>query len=215
MRRRPVRATGFVVPVEGSPSADTAAHLADWLRRSRTGTVAPAADPGWGDPPLQALLSSAAVTTARARVLAAAAVRADVVEREVRPALESGAIVVIERLIDSELEQGGTGLDPEELVGLAEWLAGLLRLDFTILLDHSPDEPSPTADTWDRRIRRLLRDLSTTARCVVVETADRDGGRAQVRAAMTTALARIATAQAAEEPGPVDRDRRTGTHPGF
>ncbi|MEV0073230.1 MFS transporter [Amycolatopsis sp. NPDC050768] len=218
VRRRPVRATGFVVTVEGSPSADTAAHaadLADWLQRSGTGTVVLAADPGWGDPRLQTLLSGASVTTARARVLAAAAVRADIVEREVRPALESSAIVVIERLIDSPLEQDGTGLDLEELAGVAEWTVGRLRPDFTILLDHGADEPSPTADAWDRRIRRLLRDLSTTARCVVVETADHDAGRAQIRAAMATALARIATPEAAEEPGPVDRDRRTGTHPDF
>ncbi|WIX76603.1 hypothetical protein QRX50_34800 [Amycolatopsis carbonis] len=156
------------------------------------------------------------MTTAQARVLAAAAVRADIVQREVRPALESGAVVVIGRLIDSPLDHlsAGSGLDAEEPACLAEWTVGRLRPDLTILLDHGAEEPAPAADAWDRRIRQLLRDLSTTAHCVVVETADHDGGQARIRAAMTTALARIGAPGVVHDPEPVDGDRGTGTRPG-
>ncbi|MEW2507781.1 MULTISPECIES: hypothetical protein [unclassified Amycolatopsis] len=54
-----------------------------------------------------------------------------------------------------------------------------------------------------------------TARCVVGATADHEAGRTPIRAAMTTALARVGTLEVADELGPVDRDRRTGTRPGF
>jgi dTMP kinase len=79
--------------------------------------------------------------------LAAAAVRADVVEREVRPALEAGEIVVIDRFLGSPLIEFGSPdeLDGHELHSLTNWATGRLRPDVTVLLDRAPsDGPAGT-----------------------------------------------------------------------
>src|SRR5690606_31229982 len=96
------------------------------------------------DERLTSLMSGAALTGARAKALAAAAVRADIVERNVRPALDEGAIVVMERFVDTPLAHlsAMAGLDATELEGLTDWATGALRPDLTVLLDADPGEAS-------------------------------------------------------------------------
>jgi dTMP kinase len=62
------------------------------------------------------------------------------VEREVRPALENGALVVMERYVDSPLAHFSAvgSVQPAEVEGLVDWATGRLRPDVTILLDRSP-----------------------------------------------------------------------------
>lgn len=187
LRRRPRRVNGLLISVEGTTASDTstqASKLAEWLG---TGSrpVSLATDPALDEKRLAALLSSASLTGARAQALAAAAVRADIVERNVRPALDGGAIVVMERFVDSPLAHlsAVAGLDPAELEGLADWATGSLRPDLTILLDTDPGTTPSTAKTIgaDDRwlVQALLSEMAAADpdRYIVV---DADGGPDQV-----------------------------------
>ncbi|MCA1655458.1 MAG: MFS transporter, partial [Pseudonocardiaceae bacterium] len=143
IRRKPRRATGLLLAVEGDIVADTSMQadlLADWLRRPGVKEVLLATDPALDDQRLQSVLAGAQLAGARAHALVAAAVRADIVERRIRPALDRGALVVMERFVDSPLAHlsAAAGLDPAELEGLADWATARLRPDLTILLDRDP-----------------------------------------------------------------------------
>ncbi|MFD9892122.1 bifunctional MFS transporter/dTMP kinase [Amycolatopsis sp. NPDC059027] len=178
LRRNPRRVNGYLVAVEGTTAINTARQasgLADWLS---TGTrpVVLAADPALDNQRLEKLLSSASLTGARAQALAAAAVRADIVERHVRPALDAGSVVVMERFVDSPLAHlsAVAGLDSGELEGLADWATGRLRPDLTVLLDAAPgEEPRDRSeamnDQW--RVQHLLTEMAAADpdRYVVVE----------------------------------------------
>jgi len=163
LRRRPRRPNGLLIAIEGTTATDTAtqaAKLALWLRRTVTPPIALATDPALDDKRLTSLLTSASLTGARAKALAAAAVRADIVERDVRPALDGGGIVVMERFADSSLAHlsAVAGLDTAELEGLADWATEQLRPDLTLLLDVDPGEAADgqisTQAAW--RMRGLL-----------------------------------------------------------
>lgn len=200
IRRKPRRSTGLLIAMEGDTVQDTAvqAHLlADWLRRPGTKEVLLASDPALDDQRLQAVLSGAHLSGARAHALVAAAVRADIVERQIRPALDRGALVVMERFVDSPLAHlsAAAGLDPAELEGLADWATARLRPDVTILLDRDPstlaETRSPSTEHhW--HVQRVLTEMAAADpdRYVVV---DADGPPEQVavrvRIAVQTALA--------------------------
>jgi dTMP kinase len=203
LRRRPQRMQGILIAVEGDTRRDTEAqsrHLADWLRA--TGHhVQLANDPALDENRLAVVLAGTKLSGARAHVLVAAAVRADVVERKVLPALEAGEMVVMERYVDSPLAHLGAlgGLDPAELDGLADWATGRLRPDVTVLLDRDPaglaGEQDGQADFTSAehhwRVQQLLTEMAAAdpTRYVVV---DGDGSElavaARVRNAMTAAL---------------------------
>jgi dTMP kinase len=203
VRRRARRTRGFVVTVEGRSSADTAVHaaaLADWLGRAGVRRVVFVPDPGPDDPRFRALVSGASLTSARARVLAAAAVRADSVDRDVRPALDEGAVVVLERLIDSSSDRLSpfAGLDADDLADLADWAAGRLRPDFAVLLESNlesnletnEEDQTSSAEPWNRRIQELFGELSNATRCILIEAADRTSSQDQIRSAVAEALSR-------------------------
>jgi dTMP kinase len=203
IRRKPRRSTGLLVAVEGDVVEDTSTQarlLTDWLRRPGTKEVLLATDPTLDDERLRTVLSGANLSGARAHALVAAAVRADIVERQIRPALDRGALVVMERFVDSPLAHlsAAAGLDPAELEGLADWATARLRPDVTILLDRDPstldptdaDAPRPTQHHW--HVQRVLTEMASAEpdRYVVV---DADGPAEQVavrvRIAVQTALA--------------------------
>lgn len=199
LSRRPRRVNGLLIAVEGTTATDTAAHaarLAEWLRTGNR-PVLLAADPALDDARLASLLSGASLTGARAQALAAAAVRADIVERDVQPALDAGAIVVMERFADSSLAHMAAvaGLDSTELEGLTDWATGSLRPDVTILLDTDPGALIQTTmpisgEQW--QVQHLLADMAAADpdRYVVVDadgTADDVGDR--VRTAVRAVLA--------------------------
>ncbi|OLF15863.1 MFS transporter [Actinophytocola xanthii] len=201
IRRKPRRSTGLLVAVEGDVVDDTAVQadlLADWLRRPGTKEVLLATDPALDDQRLQSVLTNAQLTGARAHALVAAAVRADIVERRIRPALDRGALVVMERFVDSPLAHlsAAAGLDPAELEGLADWATARLRPDVTILLDRDPSTVSSetrsrsTEHHW--HVQRVLTEMAAADpdRYVVV---DADGTpeevAVRVRIAVQTALA--------------------------
>jgi dTMP kinase len=112
-------------------------------------------------------------------------VRADQVERVIRPALAAGAVVVVDRFVASPLAQFGvaadrlpTDLDPGELESLAAWATGRLRPDVSVLLDRPPstdaaDAAGPAAMPGEEhvRVRRLLTRMAAAEphRYVVVD----------------------------------------------
>ncbi|MEY7974396.1 bifunctional MFS transporter/dTMP kinase [Saccharomonospora xinjiangensis] len=178
IRRRPHRVNGVLIALEGTTAADTeaqAARLAEWLGNGPRPVVL-AADPALDDERLTSLISGASLGGARARALAAAAVRADIVERDVRPALDSGAIVVMERFVDTPLAHLSTvaELDVAELEGLTDWATGRLRPDLTVLLDAEPgegEERSTNTAEHHWRVQEMLAEMAASApdRYVVVD----------------------------------------------
>jgi len=203
IRRRPRRVNGLLIALEGTSTTDTATHAARLADALRTGErkVVLATDQALDDRRLQGLVSGAALTSARAQALAAAAVRADIVERDIRPALDAGAIVVMERFVDSPLAHlsAVAGLDASELEGLADWATARMRPDLTVLLDTDPAHSaaggevsgaSSAAHHW--RVQQLLAEMASSdpQHYVVVDadgTADEVSDR--VRTAVQCALA--------------------------
>jgi dTMP kinase len=184
IRGKSRRSTGVLIAVEGDTAQDTAAQsrrLADWLRQSGRKEVLLATDPTLDDRRLRAVLAGAQLTGARAHALVAAAVRADIVEREIRPALDRGAVVVMERFVDSPFAHLSAlaGLDPEEMEGLTDWATAKLRPDLTVLLDRDPATlPKYRNQANDHHwlVKDVLHDMASSDpdRYVVVDSDDDD-----------------------------------------
>ncbi|HET8643314.1 MAG TPA: MFS transporter [Pseudonocardiaceae bacterium] len=200
-RRR--RATGgLLIAVEGNNRADTAdqaGRLADWLREGGREVLLTEVSP-LDEQRLRAVLDSAGLTGERARALVAAALRAEVVERQIRPALAAGTVVVMERYVDSPIAHLGAeaGVTPSELEGLVDWATGRLRPDLTVLLDRNPDgfgsvtAPRGLTDVehhW--KVQKILTELAAANpdRYVVVDADDTpDTVAARVRQALAPLL---------------------------
>jgi len=204
LRGKPRRSSGLLISVEGDTHLDTSAQahrLADWLRTPGKKEVLLATDPALDDVRLHTVLEGASLTSARAHALVAAAVRADLVEREIRPALERGALVVMERFVDSPLAHlsVAAGLDPAELEGLADWATSRLRPDITILLDRDPATLPPRAGNTEHHwhVQSVLIDMAAADpdRYVVVDgdgTPDEVGERVRIAVQATLAGRRLA-----------------------
>ncbi|GAA2988054.1 dTMP kinase [Actinokineospora diospyrosa] len=180
------RASGLLIAIEGNTHIDTSTQatlLAEWLRGNSGTEVLLAADPALDDVRLRTVLTGAGLNSARAHALVAAAVRADLVEREIQPALDRGAVVVMERFVDSPLAHlsVAAGLDPTELEGLADWATERLRPDITVLLDRDPATLTPRAGNAEHHwhVQSVLTDMAAADpdRYVVV---DGDGSATDV-----------------------------------
>ena len=87
------------------------------------------------------LLSPASeALSARAEALLYAAARAQHVEEVIRPAIETGAVVLCDRFVDSSIVYQGAarGLGEQEVAELNRWATGQLRPDLVVLLDLDP-----------------------------------------------------------------------------
>jgi dTMP kinase len=195
-RGEPRHGTGVLIAVEGAAAEETTEQAARLARRLRAaGHLVVEPDGGERDRERwTAATREAALSGPRAQALAAAAVRADQVERVVRPALAKGAVVVVDRFLVSPLVQFGVaadrassagqpGLDPSELESLAAWATGRLRPDVSVLLDRAPVEEPPqvggVAGEEHVRVQRLLTRMAAAEphRYVVV---DPDGSPEEV-----------------------------------
>ena len=197
---------GLLIAVEGDSRADTATQanlLATWLRQSGR-EVLHAGPTSADENRMRTVIDGVGLTGPRAHALVSAAVRADLVEREIRPALAAGTIVVMEHYVDSPLAHLGaeTGVSSSELEGLANWATGRLRPDVTVLLDRNPDglgavtAPRGIAELdhhW--RVQKILTEMAAANpdRYVVV---DADSAPDVVAARVRTALAGILPAPA-------------------
>ncbi|MGQ0577158.1 MAG: bifunctional MFS transporter/dTMP kinase [Pseudonocardia sp.] len=207
--------SGVLVAVEGAPAEETteqAARLAARLRERGHVVVEP--DPSGRDHERwTAATREAELSGARAKALAAAAIRADLVERVIRPALAAGAVVVVDRFVASPLVQFGVaadrmqdaGLDDGELENLAAWATGRLRPDISVLLDRGPGAGSPAEAPRDAppgaehvRVQRLLTRMAAAEphRYVVV---DADGTADDVAARVLDGVSAVLSAPPAEQ----------------
>jgi len=215
-RGDPRHGSGVLIAVEGAPAEQTAEQAALLVARLRAAghTVI---EPEGGDRDHErwvAATREAALAGARAKALAAAAVRADQVERVIRPALAEGAVVVVDRFLASPLVQFGVAadqthaeLDPGELESLAVWAAGRLRPDVSVLLDRAPAGAVPAASGMPGeehlRVQRLLTRMAAAEphRYVVV---DADGSADEVSERVVSGLAAVLPRYtAASASGPV------------
>ncbi|MEU4741113.1 dTMP kinase [Actinosynnema sp. NPDC023658] len=190
------RTGGLLIAVEGDTRQDTsvqARRLSEALRETGREVVL-ASDPDLDEQRLRNLLTTADLAGVRAHALVAAAVRADVVEREVRPALDNGALVVMERYVDSPLAHfsAAGSVEPREVEGLVDWATGRLRPDMTVLLDRTPSQVRASGGTLDTvehhwRVQKLLTDMASAdpERYVVV---DADGTEDEVAERVRTAV---------------------------
>ncbi|TQM15914.1 bifunctional MFS transporter/dTMP kinase [Pseudonocardia kunmingensis] len=207
-RGEPRQGAGVLIAVEGAPAEETteqAARLAGRLRAAGYPVVVP--DGGERDRERwSAATREAALSGARAKALAAAAVRADQVERVIRPALAQGAVVVVDRFLVSPLVQFGVAadrassggghveLDPGELENLAAWATGRLRPDVSVLLDRAPADAAPQTGGLPGeehvRVQRLLTRMAAAEphRYVVV---DADGAPDEVAERVFRGLAPV------------------------
>ncbi len=93
----------------------------------------------------------------RAEALLYAADRAHNIATKVRPAIESGAIVIQDRYLDSSVAYQGAGrvLDPDEVREVSLWAAEHLLPDLTVLLDLDPAIGRDRLDESRTRYDRL------------------------------------------------------------
>jgi len=217
---------GVLIAVEGAQAEETTEQAARLAARLRGGGYAVVeVDQGGRDHERWAAATrEAELSGARAKALAAAAVRADLVERRIRPALADGSVVVVDRFLASPLVQFGVAadrmhaeLDHGELESLAAWATGRLRPDVSVLLDRAPAESSLSAGDGERsggtphgmpgeehlRVRRLLTRMAAAEphRYVVV---DADGTPDEVAERVFAGLAPLLRSpdRVAAEPSP-------------
>ena len=220
-RGEPRQGAGVLIAVEGAPAEETTEQAARLAARLRAAGY-PVVVPDGGDRDRErwtAATREAALSGARAKALAAAAVRADQVERVIRPALAEGAVVVVDRFLVSPLAQFGVAagrastdgahseLDPGELESLAGWATGRLRPDASVLLDRAPVEAAPQAGGLAGeehvRVQRLLTRMAAAEphRYVVV---DADGSPDEVAERVFRGLEPVLPAPPATAVRPAD-----------
>ena len=159
--------------------------------------------------------------------------RADLVERVVRPALDDGATVVADRFLASPLVRFGVvadhtqaELDGSELESLASFATGRLRPDVSVLLDRAPTPgpaeaavpagddtaPIPLPGEEHLRVRRLLTRMAAAEphRYVVVEA---DGTPDDVAVRVLAALTPVLPEAEGDPPGPTDSRAPAGARP--
>ncbi|MEK6443220.1 bifunctional MFS transporter/dTMP kinase [Pseudonocardia sp. T1-2H] len=216
LRRGDRRHSGVLIAVEGATPAETADQtnrLAESLRAQGHTVVVPS-DGESESARWVTAMRDVEFSGARAQALAAAALRADLVERVVRPALADGAVVVMDRFVASPLVQFGVVADrmnaelgAGELESLAVWATGRLRPDVSVLLDRAPatgEDPAPktppgVAGEEHVRVQRLLTRMAAAEphRYVVV---DADGEPAEVAARVAAGLAPVLKPAAGRAP---------------
>ncbi|HWE90026.1 MAG TPA: MFS transporter [Pseudonocardiaceae bacterium] len=201
IRQRPRRVKGLLIVIEGDNRPDTSAQarlLVDWLGGGGVQAEL-AGDAAQEDARLATLLAESALSGARAQALLAAAVRADVIERRVMPALETGGVVVMEWSTEAPLahHQLLGQFDPSELASLVDLVTGRLRPDVLVLLDRDPPALANNASDGSEqewRVRRMLVEMAAADpdRHRVV---DADGTEAEVADRVRSALLPVLTAR--------------------
>jgi dTMP kinase len=138
-------ARGTLITIEGLDGAGKST-LADALQReiaSRGVRVELLREPGGVDlaERIRALVKDPSLTVSpRAEALLYAAARAQLVAERLEPLLEEGAVVLLDRFVDSSLAYQGAGraLGVEQVRAINVFATGLLTPDRTLLLRISP-----------------------------------------------------------------------------
>ncbi len=125
---------------DGTGKSTQSRMLADWLRADEGHDVVLTREPGatpTGVRLREVLIGHGHDLSSRTEALLFAADRADHVSSLVKPALETGAVVVTDRYIDSSVAYQGAGrdLDGDEVARISRWATDGLVPDLTVLLD--------------------------------------------------------------------------------
>ncbi len=141
------RPRGLFVAFEGGEGAGKSTQvrrLVEWLTaqgRTARATFEPGGTPAGAA--VRAIVLDRAHTglAPRAEALLYAADRAHHAHAVLRPALESGEVVVTDRYVDSSLAYQGAGrtLDLADVAAISRWATQGLRPDLTVLLDLPPE----------------------------------------------------------------------------
>jgi dTMP kinase len=138
---------GLLIAIEGldgSGKSTLARRLADAIEKTGRSVVL-TREPGGtaiGEGIRRLLLDDAGSDLrCEAEALLFAASRAQLVGEVIEPALKRGAVVIVDRFIDSSLayQGGGRGLDLSALRGVQEFATGGLDSDLKVLLDVAPE----------------------------------------------------------------------------
>jgi dTMP kinase len=155
-------ARGKLITIEGLDGAGKstlARALAESLR-ARSLRVELLREPGGVETSerIRALVKDPALTVApRTETLLYAAARAQLVEQRLLPLLDEGAIVLLDRYVDSSLAYQGAarGLGIEQVREINRFATGSLKADRTLLLRISPAAGRARQSARDERPDRL------------------------------------------------------------
>lgn len=118
--------------------------------------------------------------TAEAELLLYVAARAQLVAELLRPSLEAGKVVLLDRYGDSSVAyQGyGRGLEPEYVRELNRWATGGIEPDLTVLMDVAPEVETDRLEGRPRdRLERAGRSFHERVREGYLELAGKEPGR--------------------------------------
>jgi dTMP kinase len=200
-------ARGTLITIEGLDGAGKST-LAEALQRemaSRGVRVELLREPGGVDlaERIRALVKDPSLTVSpRAEALLYAAARAQLVAERLEPLLEEGAVVLLDRFVDSSLAYQGAGraLGVEQVRAINVFATGLLAPDRTLLLRISPD--AGRARQRERalepdRLERENEEFFEVIACAYDELAREEPGRVRVIDASQPAEQVLADALAA------------------
>jgi dTMP kinase len=165
--RRLARHPGTFVVFEGGEGAGKSTQMAafvDWLQ-ARGEDIVVTREPGGtsiGERIREVLLDPAASEMdRRTEALLYAADRAQHVAEVIKPALESGKVVVSDRFVDSSLAYQGfaRGLGIEDIYSISEWATGGLLPDLVFFLNVDADQGLRRAEGHLDRIENEGRDF--------------------------------------------------------
>lgn len=191
---------------EGAGKSTQEALLAEWLTAEGRGVLR-TREPG-GTPAGEAIRAvllgnEYSGLDPRAEALLFAAARGEHVERVIRPALDSGTVVVCDRYIDSSVAYQGIGRDlgAEYVRDLSLWATRELVPDLTVVLDidpqvglsrvERPDRLESEPIDYHRRVRQAFLDIARddAQRYLVLDATDsKDTIAATIRARVTELL---------------------------
>ena len=130
--------------IDGGGKSTQLARLSEYLRQAGT-SVLTVRDPG-GTPTGEAirglLLDSQLSMHRRCEAMLFMAARCELVQSQIRPALEAGQVVLSDRFLLANVvyQSVGGALSADELWNIGDWANGGLRPDLTLLLDLPAEE---------------------------------------------------------------------------
>jgi dTMP kinase len=179
---------GVFVVLEGGDGAGKSTQadlLVSWLQARGTQAVR-THEPGASSigPAVRALLLNrdSPLRSAWAEALLYAADRAEHVAGVVRPALQSGAVVVCDRYVDSSVayQGAGRGLGAERIAAVSHWATEGLQPDLTVLLDVEPHQAAGRLTGPADRLESEPPDFHARVRQAFLARAAADPGRYRV-----------------------------------